>query len=166
MNHSQSTTNQKQGTTMIELLIYAAIFSYVLLLVGNLLFTFLSFWQHSRSRQAVVSNISRVNDYLSRDIKQAKAITVPADDQFAAGLIIETDSGQITYATAGGKLMRNGEPLTDEQVNFDLAKAGLGFRLAGGLVDYRYQLSSLMIPLSGVSFSRLVKGSYFLNNLP
>jgi competence protein ComGC len=156
----------KKGTTLIEILVYSLILSFVLLIIGNLLYFLLTFWQRNKVSKSIYRNSNFLNQKLEKDMAEIYDITLPTDGEFVDQLtMVSTISGQINYYVNDNMLFRNGEQVTDGDVIISVSGTDLGFRLVDSSVDWRMQMESKHTVLTGKQPIRVIKGTIFIPNM-
>jgi Flp pilus assembly pilin Flp len=157
----------KKGTTLIEVLLYAAMLTVAMVVLSNLLYMLLTFWQTSQSQKSLIRNSRFINQKISVDLSDCFQVTHPVGAQLEDILSFQSAaSGQVTYQITDNQLTRNGDALSDNEVIISLDGPELGFRLVSRTIDYRYKIISRQVPLSGQTAERIVKGTIFLSNTP
>lgn len=105
------------GFSLLELLIYIAILSILMVVISNILISFLKANGQSQSKNEVNSSIRFVGELLRQDIRNASSVSEPASPAGTSSstLILTRNGVTITYDTSGGILRRqeNGNPTVD-----------------------------------------------------
>jgi type II secretory pathway pseudopilin PulG len=140
---------KKGGFSLVEVIIYVAIFS--LLLYGMM--TFLDVVSKSRFHNQEVSEVNyqgmKLVRMISHSIRNAEEILSPVTSQTSSTLSVVGTGGTVTYSIVDGVLMvtedgGNPVPLTNNHVRVeDLTFTNLSATSTPGIVQIRFTLSSL-----------------------
>lgn len=107
-----------QGFTLIEALIYIALFSIV---IGGGIGTAFYIAQGTQNVYQFILRESEANFVLRKidwALNQANSITVPAIDE----LVVSTDTGTLTFEKNGGTIFLEGENLTGNAVSVNFLR--------------------------------------------
>lgn len=113
-NGQQITSNKRRGVSLLELLIYIALLSIIMVIVSTS-FISISKGKGKAEAQSEVNSAIRFSfERLTQDIKSATAVTTPsctpsctADANSTAATLVMTIGGQtVTYDLSGGELRR------------------------------------------------------------
>ena len=157
---------RKNAFSLIEVIIYVAILSTALLVVGNLLLFLLSFWQSNKIKKSIMRNSSYINLKLSKDVSEAYAISGGLTDSFSSELsLVSSSSGQINYAVIDNVLSRNNEPISDDEVLVVIDQDGPGYRQINSSIDWHIKILSKHQPFVGTQSAEIIKGTGFMPNL-
>lgn len=131
-----------KGFTLIELIIYAGLLSFVLLVIASFLTNIADFKQNNRVINSFYQNTVLIKEKIKSDISKANELVFPLDENFSNSLILKTDSETISYTCKNGVLKRNEEILTDKRVKIILEPPFYGFRKIGKSLQLKLKIVS------------------------
>mgnify|MGYP001562309999 CR=1 FL=1 len=108
-----------RGVTLLELLIYVAVFSGIAVVVAD---TFLSIAKargQSEARAEVNSAIRFATELVRQDLKAATALATPALGTPSATLVATVAGATVTYDVVSGQLRRNAVAVTGSLIFVD-----------------------------------------------
>lgn len=109
----------KKGATLLELLIYVAIFSGIILTIINFYFVLSQSGSGVQARDEVLQNLNFALARLSYDIRRASTITTPQPGNSGNTLSLTIGNETITYQVNNGILERissTTESITNDKV--------------------------------------------------
>lgn len=136
----------KYGITFIEILIYMAMLTTILVLVTDLFYQVANFKQNQQIENSLLQNSSLIFNKISLDIKQASTISQPSGQDFNSQLILTLNGNQVVYEVSDGVLKRDNIDLTDDQVIINLNPPTFGFRQINNSVQIKMNIKSKAKP--------------------
>lgn len=130
MNARTHTKEKKQGITLLEIVIYVAIFGIIAVIISNFLIQVVRAYNIARAEREVISNGRLLLETVTKSIAEAQEIYSPTS-------VFANDTGQLALATKSGV-----EP--EHQTTY------VDFWIDNGRLWMKKEGSSA-IPLSGVS---------------
>ncbi len=99
-------TNPKKGFSLIELLIYTALFAAISIFTTGTFISVSKGAAKNTSSYEVVSNMRFALEKIRQDVKNSIAIISPVPDQSSSTLNLLVDTVQVAYSISGGVLQR------------------------------------------------------------
>ena len=132
--------NKKSGITLIEILIYSVVLTVVVALVTNFLYQVAHLKVLSQISSGLYENSQFILTKITQDIRNSQAVITPADHNLNSRLILQTDSGPVTYEVINGVLKRNNQAISDNQVEVSFVGANNGFKKIGASIWLKFSL--------------------------
>lgn len=139
----------KIGFTLIEVLIYFAIFAVIMLAVSQVFFKLSSSNLKNRSANLFVSDGYMIISKISYDLSQSVTLISPVDENFVSSLEFDLNGDTVTYQVSADRLERNGVALTNKNVKVDFSSPGYGFRKIGNTIQLKFKIESTDKPITG-----------------
>ncbi len=126
----------QKGTSLIEVILYIALFSIIIVVVVDLLMTSGSLKTESESQSGIQDDAALINSRLSYEIRNADALTSPATiGQIANSLNLTTGSEVHNFSLSGNNFVYQktlGATVTSANLNSSLtAVSNLTFQALG-----------------------------------
>lgn len=147
--------HSRKGFTLIEILVFMALFSVILIVLTDLFSSTLQVRTESEATAAVQADASYIMARLMHDIAQASAVTVPSSlGGSGASLQITLNGINYSYALSGGNLTLTNNTGTNVLNGTDTTVSSLSFtRLGNGVakdsVRFSYTVTSKASRSSG-----------------
>jgi len=126
--------NLTKGFTLVELIIYFGIFSFLLLILTSVFTSSLTSQLESESLTSVEQDGRFLLLRLSRDIQAASSITTPTTvGQSSSTLTIVKNGQNNTYSESGGNLILTNNDGANYLNNFNTTVSDLNFTRIGNL---------------------------------
>ena len=128
MNFFKFSSNNKNGLTLVELLVATSIFSLVVLAAIGLLITSIKAQRKSIAIQNVQDNARYIIDFMSKEIRMSDFTS----GNSTALTIDHPVNGKVTYTfdNANNRVLRNGDVINSDKVktfgNFYISGLGIG----------------------------------------
>ena len=123
---------QKTGFTLVELIIYFGIFSFLLLILTSVFTSSLSSQLESESLSSVEQDGRFILLRLARDIQSASSITVPANPgSNSSDLQLTIDGQNYIYSLSGDNLILTNNNGVNNLNNFNTIVSDLAFSRIG-----------------------------------
>lgn len=170
---------EKEGFTLVELLIYMAILGGMSLFVAQAFILVNKGGAQAGARYAVNSSIRQALNSIEQDIKNANNVSSPITMVESSTLTLQIGPDTVTYNVSAGRLRRNGQNITPENVNvtslifrlfeninISLLKVTININTAitasysGGSADYTYSESSAKTTLMEPFFDTPPRGLF------
>ena len=115
-------TGKRNGFSLLELLIYLAILSVLVVVIANIFISLSKSNGQSQARSEVNSSIRFASDLLQQDIKNASVITVPATpaNTQSSTLTLTRNGATIIWDTSAGILRRTENGVTSNVTNVNV----------------------------------------------
>lgn len=116
----------QSGFSLIELLVYIFILSSLVLITTNLFMSLNNGRAQAEARADVDSNLRFALEKISQDIRSASSITTPnLAGATSTSLILIASSSTITYNVSSGKLRRQVDSGTPEDITSDRVEVNI-----------------------------------------
>ena len=137
MKKTPKNLNQK-GTSLIEVILYIALFSIIIIVIVDLLITSGSLKTESESQSGIQTDAALITSRLNYEIRNADTITIPtAIGQTTANLSLTTSSEIHTFSLSGNNLIYQktvGLVTTSANLNTNLTNvSSLSFQALGSV---------------------------------
>ncbi len=96
----------KRGFSLVELLIYIAILSGILIVASNMFISLSKGQAQSQAKSDVDSSIRFVTELIRQDIKNASSVSTPSSGSSSSTLVLVRGGVTITYDLLSGVLRR------------------------------------------------------------
>lgn len=107
----------QRGVSLLELLIYVAILSVLVVIVANAFISLAKGRGQSEARSEVNSAVRFANQVIKQDIKNAQTVTTPLLGTPASTLSVTVSGNIVMYDVVGGVLRRTVNAGTPEPIN-------------------------------------------------
>lgn len=148
-------SKKTKGFTLIELMIYIAIFSVLIVVLSELFSAILNVKKESEANTAVQQDVSYLMTRFMYDISRASSVTVPSTlGETGSSLQIVIDGINYSYALSGGQLTLTNNNGTDSLSSSETTVSNLSFtRLGSGStkdsIRFSFTVTSNVVQSSG-----------------